>query len=373
MYIEAFTSHFSNIIDQRQTAKVTYPLEDILFVSLCAVIAGAEGWADIHCYADGHLAWFQKHGYLKEGVPADDTIARIISRIDPDEFSACFMQWMQAVHSASDGQLIAIDGKTLKRSYHRNDRLSTIHMVNAFACENKLVLGQLKTSDKSNEITAIPDLLQLLDIREKLVSIDAMGCQKSIAAQIVKQDGDYLLAVKSNQKSLHDAIMSAFSSVRKAPLSPLAIENKHGRVEARAYHVLSANELEGDFSEWQGLRSIGMAMSYRHCNGKGALTYRYYISSAELPEQKFADAVRSHWFIENSLHWVLDASMGEDHCQIYQNHAAENWSLLRKLSLNMLRSESSKGSIPMKQKRAWMKPEYLEEVLRAGFTSLLEI
>ena len=373
MYIEAFTNHFSDIIDQRQTAKVTYPLEDILFVTLCAVIAGAEGWADIHCYADGHLEWFQKHGYLKDGVPADDTIARIISRIDPEEFSKSFMQWMRAVHNASGGQLIAIDGKTLKSSYHRNDRLSTIHMVNAFACENKLVLGQLKTSKKSNEITAIPDLLHLLNINEKLVSIDAMGCQKSIATQIVEQEGDYLLAVKSNQKSLHDAIVSAFSSVRKQPLSPLAIEKKHGRIEARAYHLLCASELEGDFSEWLGLRSIGMAMSYRHCDGKSTLSYRYYISSAQLSEQKFADAVRSHWSIENSLHWVLDASMGEDHCQIYQNYAAENWSLLRKLALNMLRAEPSKGSIPMKQKRAWMKPEYLEEVLSAGLNGLIEI
>ncbi|MBU1393660.1 MAG: ISAs1 family transposase [Gammaproteobacteria bacterium] len=367
MYLEAFTSHFNSIADSRQSAKVTYPLHDVLFVTLCGVIAGAEGWSEIHDYALGHHNWFKEKGILTEGVPVDDTIARIISRIEPEQFRLCFANWMRAIHEMSDGHLIAIDGKTLCASYNREDRRSTIHMVNAFACANKVVLGQVKTANKSNEITAIPALLQLLDIEGALVSIDAMGCQTEIATQIVEQGGDYLLAVKANQSSLHEAVVSAFSEARSNPLDGLIIEKNRGRIEARAYYVMPASQLQAKFSKWMKLNTLCMCLSYRHTKGKEAeLSYRYYISSATLDEQQLADSVRGHWGIENCLHWVLDVSMKEDSCQIYQHHGAENWAMLRQISLNMLRAEPSKGSIPAKQKRAWMKPEYLESVLLAG-------
>ena len=263
MYIEAFTTHFGELSDNRQLAKVTYPLEDILFITLCGVIAGAEGWSEIRDYADGHLDWFQQHGYLREGVPVDDTIARTISRIDPEQFRACFINWMKAVEDA-------------------------------------------------------------------------------------------------------------FAETRKAPLGGLTFEQKRGRIEARTYHVLSANDVSKAFPQWPELKTLGMSMRFRQQQGKPPeLTYRYHISSASLSEKQLAEAVRSHWAVENSLHWVLDVSMGEDDCQIHRNHGAENWSMLHHLALNMLRAESSKGSIPAKQKRAWMKASYLEAVLTAGFSSMI--
>ena len=371
MYLEAFATHFGALTDSRQTAKVTYPLEDILFVTLCSVIAGAEGWSDIRDYAEAHLEWFQEHGFLAQGVPVDDTIARTISRVDPECFRVCFANWMSALHETTDGQVIAIDGKTLRSSYQRGNKSSTIHMVNAFACANKLVLGQVKTAAKSNEITAIPELISLLDVSGALVSIDAMGCQTEIAECITSQQGDYLMTLKGNQGSLHKAVEKAFLEVRSEP-SPLGcfkVEKNRSRIEARAYHVLDAHEVAKTFPQWPQLMTLGMSISYRQMRGKEPeLTYRYHISSARLSEQQLADAVRAHWAVENSLHWVLDVSMREDNCQIYQNHGAENWAMLRQLALNMIRAEPSKGSVRAKQKRAMMKATYLEAILTAGLS-----
>lgn len=373
MYLEAFSQHFSPITDTRQTAKVTYPLHDVLFITLCGVIAGAEGWADIHFYAEGHQEWFKKHGFLVDGIPVDDTIARIISRIDPEQFSECFVGWMQSVYELSQGEVIAIDGKTLRGSYTRDDRQATIHMVNAFACANKVVLGQVKTDEKSNEITAIPELVRLLDIGGSLVSIDAMGCQKDIANTILDGEGDYLFTLKGNQSALHDAVKDAFAEVREAPLGEFKIEKNRGRVEARAYYTQPADALAKAFPDWPELRTLGMSISYRQVKDKTPeLTYRYHISSAILTEQQLAHAVRNHWAIENNLHWVLDVSLREDDCQVYHNHGAENLATLRQISLNMLRAEPSKGSIPSKRKKAWMKPDYLETVLEAGLTAMFK-
>ncbi|MFN3900049.1 MAG: ISAs1 family transposase [Alishewanella aestuarii] len=372
MYLEVFNTHFESIIDSRQSAKITYPLSDVLFVTLCGVIAGAEGWSEIHAYAQGHHDWFKEQGFLLDGVPVDDTIARIIARIKPEQFRQCFIDWMQAVYELTQGDVIAIDGKTLRGSYDREDRKSTIHMVNAFACANKVVLGQLRTAKKSNEITAIPELIRLLDIEGALVSIDAMGCQTAIAHETLAGKGDYLFALKANQGKLYSAVKEIFKQECSAPLDGVVIEKNRGRIEARSFHVKAVEQV-GVFKNWPGIQTIGMSLSYRKIKGKEAeLTYRYFISSAKLSEVQLADAVRAHWHVENSLHWVLDVSMKEDACQIYQNHAAENWSLLRHLSLNMLRAEPSKGSIPAKQKRAWMKTAYLEQVLSAGFSKMFE-
>jgi predicted transposase YbfD/YdcC len=320
MYLEAFSTHFSAIEDKRQAAKVTYPLFDVLFVTMCAVIAGAEGWTEIHDFATGHHNWFKKHGILVHGVPVDDTIARTISHIDPEQFNACFVSWMQAVNELSGGELVAIDGKTLRGSYNREDRNSTIHMVNAFASGNRMVLGQVKTAEKSNEITAIPELIRLLDVNGALVSTDAMGCQTQIAEDILEGGGDYLFGVKDNQKSLHGRLKELFSEERSMPCQGLQSEKGHGRVEARAYYVKDAAELGAPGQKWQGLQTVAMVVSYRQVKGKKAqLNYRYYISSADLTEQEFADSIRKHWLVENTLHWVLDVSKREDKCLIYTN------------------------------------------------------
>ena len=369
MNLTLFTSHFEGVEDPRQESKVTHPLFDILFVSLCAVAAGAEGWQDIEEYAHGYLDWFQEHGFLSNGVPVDDTIARIMSRIEPKQFRQCFIQWMQSVHKLSGGALVAIDGKTLRGSYNREDRFSTIHMVNAYACENRIVIGQLRTDTKSNEITAIPHLIQLLDIKGALVSIDAMGCQKDIAEAIIKKKADYLLTVKANQETLFEAIKHEFSAIGST--SDTQLEKHHGRVEAREYEVLTVSGRKKGFSGWKNIKTIGRAISFHQKKGKPPhIEYRYYISSANLTKEQFAQAVRGHWGIESRLHWVLDATMKEDDCQIYKDNGPENLAVLRQLSLNMLRAEPTKISMRRKQKRAWMKVEFLEQILAAGLSDI---
>ncbi|OOF25991.1 ISAs1 family transposase [Salinivibrio sp. IB872] len=374
MSIDAFSQYFSVIQDTRQSAKISYPLFDILFLTVCATIAGMEGWEDIEDFGEAHLDWLQDKGLFLQGIPVHDTIARVVSSIEPDQFQDCFLKWMQAVNVHANGALIAIDGKVLRSSYNREDRQSTLHMVSAFATANGVVMGQVKTQDKSNEITAIPELINLLDIKGCLVSIDAMGCQTGIAKQVVEQGGDYLLAVKGNQKSLEKAVQKALAPLVK--ISPECdIEHGHGRIEAREYYVMPAKKLAIDFPDWQALQTVGVAISYRiDSKGEESLEYRYYISSATLTPERFAEAVRGHWEIENRLHWVLDVTMNEDACQIYRGHAAEILAGVRHMALNMLRLETSKkASIRRKQKMASMNVAYLEQVILAGIKGLTEI
>ncbi|SHO57603.1 ISAs1 family transposase [Vibrio quintilis] len=369
MHIDEFKESFHAVTDDRQSAKVTYCLFEVLFGSLCAVIAGAKGWFDIREYILGYHEWFKRNGMFIQGIPADDTIARIISRMKPEPFHACFINWMSAVHSLTDGQIVAIDGKILRGSYNRDARASTIHMISAYASSNKLVLGQLKTEEKSNEITAIPELIKLLDIKGTLVTIDAMACQTEIAKTIVDQDADYLLAVKNNQGKLRQAVEAAFTTQRAATPERINAEQSHGRVEVRQAHVLSGEMLEGNFSRWKGLKSLVMVENFRYQQGKATLEYRYYISSKLLSAEQAASAVREHWGIE-SMHWVLDVTMAEDACQIYKEHGAENLSCLRHIGLNMLRSEPTKLSIVGKQKRCMMNTSMLEAVLSDGLSEM---
>ena len=308
MQIDSFQEHFQSIEDPRQTAKVQHPLFDVLFGTLCAVISGAKGWQEIREYVFGHHEWFVGHDLFKAGVPVDDTFARVISRIKPAQFRESFLVWMKAVHDLTHGNVVAIDGKTLRGSYNRDNRNSTIHMISAYATANKLVLGQLKTDNKSNEITAIPELVKMLDLRGALVTIDAMACQTKIAQAIIKQGGDYLLAVKGNQGSLAKAVQAAFSEQRKRSPEQQALQTEtgRGRIESRVSYVLSADKLAGDFSHWSNLKTIAMVESYRTEKGKPTrLVYRYYISSKALTAEQVTVAVREHWAIE-SMHWVLD-------------------------------------------------------------------
>lgn len=378
MSIDAvFAQFFDNIHDPRQHAKIYYPFYDVLFLTVCAVIGGAEGWEDIEDFGEVHLPWFQSKGLFKNGIPVHDTIARIISGIKPEPFQAAFVRWTQAINQHTDGALVAIDGKTLRSSYDREDRTSTIHMVSAYAAANKLVLGQIKTDAKSNEITAIPELLALLDIKGCLVSIDAMGCQTEIAETILQQGGDYLLAVKGNQPKLFEAVRQALAPLAATPLcaETMTLEKAHGRIDGREYHVMAAGELAAQFPHWKQLHSIGVAISYRVENmQKITIEQRYFISSKALVQDEFARAVRGHWAIENSLHWVLDVTMGEDDCPIYRGDAAEILACIQHMGLNMLRAETSrKASVRRKQKIAGMSSEYLETVLNAGLKKLGEI
>ena len=371
MQLDAFSEFFSELHDPRQSAKISYPLFDILFLTVCAVIGGCEGWEDIEDFGQAHNRWFQDKGLFPNGLPVHDTIARVMSSLAPEQFQACFLKWMQAVNSRAKGELIAIDGKVLRSSYNRDDRQSTIHMVSAFASANGMVLGQVKTDAKSNEITAIPELLALLDMTGCLISIDAMGCQTEIAAQIVDKGGDYLLAVKGNQETLHRAVREALAPLAREGSHQARIEQSRGRTELREYHVIQAGEMVKQFPTWKGLNTLGVAIGYRRdSKGKESLEYRYYISSAALTEEQFAKAVRGHWGIENQLHWVLDVTMKEDACPIYRGEAAQILATVRHMALNMLRAEKGKtASIRRKQKIAAMNSDYLEQVILAGITA----
>jgi len=371
MQLDAFSEFFSDLHDPRQSAKIAYPLFDILFLTVCAVIGGCEGWEDIEDFGQAHSRWFQDKGLFPNGLPVHDTIARVISSLDPEQFQLCFLKWMQAVNSSAKGQLIAIDGKVLRSSYNRDDRQSTIHMVSAFASANGMVLGQVKTDAKSNEITAIPELLALLDMTGCLISIDAMGCQTDIAAQIVDHGGDYLLAVKGNQETLHRAVREAMAPLAREGSHQATIEQSRGRTELREYHVMPAGEMVKQFPTWKGLNTLGVAIGYRRdSKGNESLEYRYYISSAALTEEQFAKAVRGHWGIENQLHWVLDVTMKEDACPIYRGDAAQILATVRHMALKMLRAEKGKiASIRRKQKIAAMNSDYLEQVILAGITA----
>jgi predicted transposase YbfD/YdcC len=369
MTIDVFAQHFADVKDPRQTAKVSYPLYDVLFLSICAIITGCEGWEDIEDFGKARLVWLQGLGLFKEGLPVHDTIARLISRIDPSALQSSFIRWMQEVVKLSEGEVVAVDGKCLRSSYNRHDRQSAIHMVSAFATTNGVVIGQKKTDIKSNEITAIPDLLNLLEIKGCLITIDAMGCQHKITQTIVDKGADYLIAVKGNQQRLYDSIKQAFASVNKA--TRLHIEKGHGRVEAREYHVLDASDIAKSYPDWAGLKSIGMAINYQHNGRKESLEYRYYISSALLTTEQFGKAARGHWGIESKLHWVLDTAMREDNCQIYRGDGAENIARLRHIGVNLIKTDTSrKASVRRKQRMAAMDTSYLEAIFLAACTSI---
>ncbi len=364
MDIDVIKQHFISIQDQRQSAKVDYPLFGLLFGTLCAVIAGARGWTDIREYLLGHQRWFRQYGLFEKSIPVDDTFARLIAAIEPHAFRECFLSWMRAVHQLTQGEVVAIDGKTLRGSYHWADRFSTIHMISAYASANQLVLGQLKTNDKSNEITAIQALIEMLELRGALVTIDTMACQTKIANTIIAQGGDYLLAVKGNQGSLAKALS--------------LIDRRHWTRRTGRWNTITdggnrapaMSRVAGQLSAWVGLNSLVMVESFRAEKGKAlTLEYRYYISSKALtPEQA---AIRAHWGIE-PMHWMLDVSLRGDACQIYRENAAENLAGLRYMALNMLRAEETKVSVPVKQKRCLMHPEFLERVLLAGFSALAD-
>lgn len=365
MSLTLLTDHVADIEDPRQASKVTYELFDVLFLTLTAVISGAEGWEEIEDFGHLRLEWLKKYADFSHGIPVHDTIARLVCRIEPQAFHQRFIRWMQATEELTDKEVVAVDGKTLRRSYKRNDRQSTLHMISAFATKNGVVLGQRRTDEKSNEITAVPELLELLELEGAMVTLDAMSCQKQIVKTIVKKKADYCIAVKKNQKSLYQALQDAFELSDSN--APGHIEQEHGRVEYRAYGVLSALELPASLrSVWSSLATIGRATYYRLANGKEQLQYRYYISSASLSAAQFASTVRAHWGVENRLHWVLDVTMREDDCPISRGHAAANLASFRHVALNQIRREKTiKASVNRKQKMATMSEEVLDLIVNA--------
>ena len=362
--------HISIIRDPRQSWKVEHTLSDIIFLTISSVIAGAEGWEDIQDFGEDNLEWLQQYGDFENGIPVHDTIARVMNLISSKQLQKCFAAWMKDCHEATGGDLIAIDGKTIRGTYDKSKRSGAIHMVSAFSSANQVVLGQVKTAEKSNEITAIPELLKLLEIRGCLVSIDAMGCQKDIAQQIVNKDADYLLAVKGNQPKLEEAMGKVFNSsmLNQYKGDKYSLQEKgHGRTETRMALVSHDVSLLGDVAlDWPEIKTLGVVVSIRQEGNKPAETMaiRYYISSAELSSQKLLEKSRSHWSIEVQMHWRLDVGMNEDSCRIQREQAGENLAVVRHIALNLLTEEKTfKAGIKRKQKKANRNNTYLSQVL----------
>ncbi|EBX6689629.1 ISAs1 family transposase, partial [Salmonella enterica subsp. salamae serovar Sofia] len=363
MNLEKLMEHISIIPDYRQPWKVEHKLSDILLLTICAVISGAEGWEDIEDFGNAHFDFLKQYGDFEYGIPVHDTIARVVACINPKKFHECFINWMRDCHSSDDGDIIAIDGKTLRHSYDKSRRRGAIHVISAFSTMNSLVLGQIKIDEKSNEITAIPELVNMLDIKGKIITTDAMGCQKDIAEKIRSQGGDYLFSVKGNQGRLQKAFEEKF------PLKELnnpeydsyaTTEKGHGREETRLHIVSDVPDELIDFTfEWKDLKKLCMAVSFRAEKDSGKkepeILVRYYISSADLTAEKFASAMRSHWDVENKLHWRLDVAMNEDDCRIRRGNAAELFSGIRHIAVNILtENKEFKAGLRRKMRRAAM-------------------
>jgi predicted transposase YbfD/YdcC len=360
--------------DPRVDRTKLHPLVSIIAIALCAVICGAETWNDIAAFGEAKEAWLCSFLDLPHGIPTHDTFNRVFGALDPKQFQACFARWMAAVATILPTQVIAFDGKTVRGSHDRADGKAPIHMVSAWASANRLVLAQVKVDAKSNEITAIPELLRALAIEGCIVTIDAMGCQREIAQQIVEQGGDYVLALKENQDTLYHDVADTFAQARAGTIDELVTDDSrtitkgHGRLEIRRYRVIPDADvlawLHGEH-HWPGLKAIGMVEAERRIGDKHTTESRYYLLSAPLPAPAFGKAVRSHWGIENQVHWVLDVAFHEDHSRIRQGDAAENFAVLRHLALNLLRSQQAKHlSIRGKRLKAAWDNDFLRRVLQ---------
>jgi predicted transposase YbfD/YdcC len=365
----AFHDHFRDLKDPRVERTRKHPLINILFIAVCGVLSGANSFAGIQEFGCDRRAWFARYLDLSHGIPSDDTFARVLARLDPGAFERCLLSWIQAVQEITDNRLIAIDGKTLGGSYDRRDGKAAIHMVSAWASENKLSLGQVVVSEKSNEITAIPELLGLLDVSGALVTIDAMGCQKEIAELIREGGGDYVLAVKLNQPTLYEQVGEAIDAGLEHDTAALdehqTVERGHGRQETGTYAIFPAPEAVDPDGVWRDLSAVGMAITESiDSQGRGRLEVRYYILSVLLSSKEFAGAVRGHWGIENNLHWQLDVSFGEDECRVRTDHAPANLSVIRRFALGLLKRETScRRGIETKRLKCAASDEYREKTL----------
>jgi predicted transposase YbfD/YdcC len=367
----AMVSHFEELEDPRIERTRKHSLVDILCLSICAVIAGAEGWEDIEEFGLQKEAWLRRHLRLENGIPSHDTISRVFRALQPQAFEAAFREWVQVLAERLGLRQIAMDGKTLRRSHDRHGMKNALHLVSAWSVENRLVLGQQAVDDKSNEITAIPELLKLLELEGAIVTIDAMGCQKEIAEQIVAGGGEFVLAVKDNQPKLHAALQQHFeerhAEGRRGRGQHHATREKgHGRKEERHYyHTPIPPALAWIAKEWPA-RSLGQAISYVTRDGQETAEVRYYLSSLTPDAQRLGHAVRGHWGIENSLHWVLDVTFDEDQSRIRKEHGPANFALLRRIAVNLIQQDTSKGSIRKKRKRAAWNDDALLTILAAA-------
>jgi predicted transposase YbfD/YdcC len=350
---------FAEVVDPRLERTKLHLLCDILALSVLAVIAGAEGWEDIEEFGRQKQTWLKQFLRLPNGIPSHDTISRLFRALKPAEFQAALTAWMESWHEELGLKLMAIDGKTARRSHDRGSSKSALHLVCAWSVANHLVLGQQATDAKSNEITAIPELLKMLELKGAIITIDAMGCQKEIARQIVDGGGEYVLAVKENQPKLHAAIVEHFTRLHEtdfagAEVRRLAtIEKGHGREEQRHYYVTPLPASMQEFGDdWKQLTSVGQVINITQRDGREVSEVRYHILSLAPQVKRYAAATRGHWSIENCLHWVLDVTFREDECRIRKDHGPENFATIRRAAVGLIKRDKSKGSVRKKRKRA---------------------
>ncbi|EGR1137016.1 ISAs1-like element IS1358 family transposase [Vibrio cholerae] len=364
--------HFQIIKDYRQESKVEHKLSDIILLTICGVLSGHDGWDGIIDFGNARLDFLKRYGHFEAGIPSADTLSRVMGMMNPVALQRSFIAWMKDCHTLTDGEVIAIDGKTLRGSYDRSKGKGTIHMVNAFATANRMSIGQLKVDSKSNEITAIPKLLDLLDVKGCLITIDAMGCQKKIAQKILDKEADYLLAVKGNQGMLEQAFDDYFrmDMLQDFDGSSYSTQEKsHGRIETRVALVNRDLSVLGDIEhEWPGLKSMGIVASIRQESAVATeqdVSIRYYICSKELEAQTLLEATRSHWGVE-VMHWSLDTAFCEDNSRIRADDRAEAFARIRQICLNLLKSETTfKGGIKRKRMNCAMDEKYLSKVLES--------
>jgi predicted transposase YbfD/YdcC len=361
--------HFANLTDPRRRP-VTYPLVNIVTIAICAVIGGADDFVAIAKFGRAKRKWLSQFLDLSNGIPSHDRFNHVLAAIKPAEFEACLLSWITALHEITGGQVVAIDGKTLRRSFDAATSKSAIHMVSAWATANHISLGQVVVDEKSNEITAIPQLLKMLEITGSLVTIDAMGCQTEIAQTIIDAEADYVLAVKENQKTLYDGISWFFLTQREQDFAGVRVsrhethEKGHGREETRQYFVCSAPRDLPDRKRWPKLAAIGWTINDTIRDGRRSYEMRYYIMSRKLSARDFAAAVRGHWSIENSLHWQLDVTFQEDQSRLRRGHADANFSILRRTALSLLKNNTTlKVGVKNKRLNAGWDDDYLQQVL----------
>lgn len=370
--LESLEAQFGELNDPRVQGRVEHRLIDIIIIAVCAVICGANSWSEIETYGKAKIGWLRHFLELPNGIPSHDTFGRVFSLVEAEAFTACFMRWIEGVFRVTEGQVIAIDGKTMRHSHQTTIGQDAIHLVSAWASANCLSLGQLKVADKSNEITAIPELLKLLDVQGCIVTIDAIGTQREIASRIIERRADYILALKGNQPHLLEDVQEWFAYAQQQAWQAIphsyaeSINKVSGRVEIRRLWAIEdplAFDYIRHYEGWTGLRSLIMLQRQRRLETSPQTELAFYISSLPADAPRLLQAIRDHWSIENTCHWSLDVTFGEDASRVRIGHAPQNFALLRRLTLSLLKQDSSKASLNQKRFRAALDDDFLLHLL----------
>jgi predicted transposase YbfD/YdcC len=375
--VGSIDKHFGNLEDPRVDRTKLHKLLDILVIAICAVICGADNWEEVELFGQAKEDWFKSFLEMPNGVPSHDTFWRVFAKLDPQQFQQSFVSWISSVSAVTKGQVIAIDGKTLRGSHDKGLGRGAIDMVSAWAASNHLVLGQVKVDDKSNEITAIPELLKVLEVSGCIITIDAIGCQKDIAEAIIDQEAEYVLALKENHGRLYEDVVKLFDDLEASAFKAYhysqdqTVNKNHGRLETRTCYIIADQQILRqlrDAPEWKGLQSVVKVQTRRQFGEEVSQNNRYFISSLVSNAQHVLNVVRTHWSIENELHWVLDIAFREDESRIRKDHGPENFAVLRHIAVNLVKQEKTqKASVKSKRLKAGWDEDYLLKILSGLF------